>query len=129
MKVLVCGGRDFWNPSLLDEVMTYLHSTFPITTIIDGRASGADTLANAWARVHGLGERRLAALWKTEGKAAGPRRNTRMLDIARPDLVIAFPGDVGTANMIHQSRDRGLTVIDVDLDDWREAIDTYAYIK
>lgn len=127
LDVLVCGGRDFLDKDLLDEVLTYLISTHPVTTIIDGAASGADTLANAWARSRGLRERRLPALWKTEGKAAGPRRNRRMLEVARPDLVIAFPGGVGTSDMIHQSREAGLTIIDVDLDDWKKAIDTFSY--
>lgn len=49
-----------------------------------------------------------------------------MLEVARPDLVISFPGGVGTSDMIHQSREGGLTVIDVDLDDWKKAIDTFS---
>ncbi len=127
MQVLVCGGRDFDDVDLMNRVLSHLTSTLPVSTIIDGSASGADTLANWWARAHGLRERRFPALWKTEGNAAGPRRNRRMLEAARPDLVVAFPGGTGTADMIHQSRESALTVIDVDLDDWKKAIDTFAY--
>lgn len=128
MKVLVCGGRDFDDYKLVDEVMTYLNSTIPITMVIDGAARGADTLGHRWALSHGLTTRRLPALWKSEGKAAGPRRNARMLEMARPDLVVAFPGGPGTADMIHQSREFGQTVVDVELEDWKKVIDRISNI-
>jgi UDP-N-acetylmuramoylalanine-D-glutamate ligase len=51
--------------------------------------------------------------WDTHGKAAGPIRNKRMLDEGKPDLVVAFPGGRGTANMISQARKAGVEVIEV----------------
>jgi precorrin-6x reductase len=41
---------------------------------------------------------------------AGPIRNAQMADM-RPDVVLAAPGKVGTANMIEAARTRGLNVV------------------
>ena len=40
------------------------------------------------------------------GNAAGPIRNQRMLDHGKPDIVVAFPGGSGTADMVKLSRGR-----------------------
>ena len=50
------------------------------------------------------------ANWKKHGRAAGPIRNKQMLEEAKPDLVIAFPGGAGTANMVKQAREAGVKV-------------------
>jgi predicted polyphosphate/ATP-dependent NAD kinase len=39
----------------------------------------------------------------TQGKAAGIIRNQRMLDEGKPDLVIAFQGGDGTADMVRRA--------------------------
>jgi hypothetical protein len=39
-----------------------------------------------------------------------------MLDEGQPDLVIAFPGGAGTANMIQQSKARGIPVREIVCD-------------
>jgi hypothetical protein len=36
-----------------------------------------------------------------------------MLEEGHPDLVMAFPGGRGTANMMRQSREAGIKVIEV----------------
>ena len=51
---------------------------------------------------------------------AGPRRNRRMLD-RRPDLVLAFAGGRGTADMVRQARASGVRVIEVFPDPRRGA--------
>lgn len=47
------------------------------------------------------------AHWEQEGRAAGPRRNNRTLG---PDLVVAFPGGKGTADMVARARAKGVRV-------------------
>ena len=83
-----------------------------ITLIIHGGASGADRLAGAWANQNGVNVVEYKARWKQFGKGAGPIRNRQMLDEGKPDLVVAFKGDRGTANMIKQADDRGVKVIE-----------------
>lgn len=46
----------------------------------------------------------------TNGKAAGPIRNQRMLDEGKPDLVVAFPGGRGTADMVRRAKAAGVPV-------------------
>ena len=53
------------------------------------------------------------AEWKKHGKAAGPIRNRKMLQDGKPDLVLAFPGGRGTANMVELATDAGIRVMHV----------------
>lgn len=43
--------------------------------------------------------------------AAGPIRNSRMLREGKPDLVLAFPGHGGTADMVKQAGEAGVGVM------------------
>ncbi|MFD3263157.1 hypothetical protein [Phenylobacterium ferrooxidans] len=45
--------------------------------------------------------------------AAGPWRNATMLRDGHPDLVVAFPGDTGTADMVRQARRAGLEPLEI----------------
>jgi hypothetical protein len=46
--------------------------------------------------------------WEKLGRSAGPIRNQAMLDEGRPDLVVAFPGHHGTADMVRRARAAGV---------------------
>ena len=70
-------------------------------------------MAGYWARKHRIDNLKFAADWATNGKAAGPIRNRKMLTEGRPDLVVAFPGGRGTADMIAQSKAAGVRVVEV----------------
>lgn len=84
---------------------------------MQGGAKGVDTFAREWAVTYPAIKRWVAkADWDRYGKSAGPIRNKRMLDWG-PDLVVAFPGGKGTANMIKQAEDAGVKVIKVLQDD------------
>jgi hypothetical protein len=54
---------------------------------------------------------RYRADWAKHGRAAGPIRNKQMLEEGKPDLVVAFPGGQGTANMMSQVREAGVRVM------------------
>lgn len=110
MRVLVCGGRDFADDILLAEVLDDIDSQRRITTVIEGEARGADTLAREWADRRRIRVERYPANWDRDGKAAGPIRNRLMLEKGRPDLVVAFPGGRGTADMVEQSQRAGVRV-------------------
>lgn len=110
MRVLVCGGRDFADSRLLHDTLTGLGRAFE--ELIEGGASGADGMAYAWADRHGLPVTTFKADWKRYGNRAGPIRNQRMLDEGKPDLVVAFPGGRGTADMVKRARAAGVRVIE-----------------
>jgi hypothetical protein len=104
-RVLVCGGRDFTDQPRVWSVLDHYHAeSGGFGCIVHGAARGADTLAGAWASARGVFELPFPADWDLHGYSAGPIRNARMLHEGRPDVVIAFPGGKGTANMIEQAR-------------------------
>lgn len=125
MRVLVCGGRDFGDRErfirAMDEHVGRRSVHFSATDnwlpsdihIIAGGARGADTLAIDWAVVNGCGFTEYPADWKTHGKKAGMLRNQRMINEGRPDLVVAFPGGRGTADMVRRAKANGIEVVEI----------------
>ena len=115
MRVLVCGSRHFNNKELMEDVL----SRWKISTIIEGEARGADTLARKYGESHGIEVERYPALWELHGKRAGPIRNAQMLKEGQPELVVAFRGvnSRGTQNMIDQARKAGVETVVIEIDD------------
>ena len=113
MRVLVCGGRSFDDAHLLANYLEHIdqHSIDGITMIIEGGATGADELARVWARQNFIPIQTYKANWEANGKAAGPIRNQRMLDVGKPDVVLAMPGGSGTADMVRRAKNAGVRVI------------------
>lgn len=109
MRLLVCGGRNFQNRTLLFQVLDHIHTARgPVTAVIHGAYRGADTLADSWAKTRGIKPEPYPADWTAHGPAAGPIRNRQMLVEGKPDYVIAFIGDRGTQNMIDQAKAAGV---------------------
>jgi hypothetical protein len=103
MRILVCGSRSYSDREHVFETLHALAEKHGWLTIIEGGAKGADSLAREWAKLcyHGLVT--IPADWQQYGTAAGPIRNTKMLISGKPDLVVAFPGGNGTADMVRQA--------------------------
>jgi hypothetical protein len=114
MRVLVCGGRAYDDIERLYGVLDRLHARTPITCIIEGGATGADYLAYRWSAMRHLDQHaKFKADWTLHGKSAGPKRNQKMIDEGKPDLVVAFPGGRGTADMIRRAKAAGITVHEI----------------
>lgn len=115
MRVLVCGGRDFDDWMGLRVFMSNLASQRlgqgERMTVIHGGARGADRFAGEWAKDNGISVEAYHADWKKHGKSAGPIRNRKMLEQGRPDVVVAFRGGRGTADMIRRAEAAGVKVI------------------
>lgn len=142
MRVLVCGGRGFgdieslkhdrahpkWEqkekeytfvlnkldklllvPPTEENMMGYPDD---IPFIISGAAHGVDSAGIDWAIINWLDWIEFPADWSI-GKSAGYVRNKKMLEEGKPDLVIAFPGGRGTANMIKLAKEAGVKVIEI----------------
>lgn len=128
-RVLVCGGRDFTDVALVFDVLTALHINQAISVIIEGGATGADQHARDWAKHRRVAVETYRPAWddihrpgavvryRKDGSAydaaAGPWRNATMLRDGHPDLVVAFPGDTGTADMVRQARRAGLEPLEI----------------
>lgn len=106
MRVLVCGGRTYAEQGRMSEVLDELRPT----EIITGGAKGADTLAENWARYNRVYVNVFPAQWREYGRAAGPRRNQQMIDQGQPELVLAFPGGDGTADMVRRAQAANIPV-------------------
>jgi hypothetical protein len=108
MRILFCGDREWSNYKTICDVMADLKPD----VVIEGEARGADSMARDAAEYFGIPVERYPANWKVYGRAAGPIRNTQMLDEGKPDLVVAFHNDFknskGTKNMVEQARKRGI---------------------
>lgn len=102
----------------LDEVAGEVHPEYPSEAmqlpedveIISGKATGADMAAIEWAIMNWVPFKEFPADWDRYGNSAGPIRNQRMLDEGKPDLVLAFPGGAGTADMTRKSKTAGIEV-------------------
>lgn len=122
--VLVCGGRRYMDSdrvyAVLNQVldaltgakmpMRLVHGACnvkrPYTRIDTDPPVGADAIAHRWALRH-KDEVEVVpypADWTKHGLAAGPLRNQAMLDEQKPALVIAFPGNKGTRDMVRRAR-------------------------
>lgn len=106
MRAIICGGRDFSNYLLVKQTL----AQYPLTLIIHGGATGADSLAHTYAREHSIPTKVFPAFWRMFGKSAGMRRNLEMLE-EKPDVVIAFPGGRGTVNMVAIATQAGVQTI------------------
>lgn len=100
MRVLVCGGRSYYDTKAIYNFLNEFHKTHKIDLLIHGDATGADTIAKCWALLKGIPIRTFKANWQEYGNRAGAIRNTAMLKEGKPDIVIAFPGGHGTDHMI-----------------------------
>lgn len=123
--IIVTGGRHFGDiPGQGLIVSDTLDGLGGADLIVVGDASGADLRARSWASVRKVPYAVFPANWDRFGKAAGPIRNTKMIDFAIaaqtsvgflpvPVRLIAFPGGRGTAHCIAAARKMGIEVIEV----------------
>lgn len=110
MRVLVTGGRHYSDKSRVYSTLDKIHAQTPISCIIEGGATGADRIGRMWALERSVDVLTFPADWKAHGRAAGPIRNQQMIDEGNPDLVVAFPGGAGTANMVGLASGTGVKV-------------------
>lgn len=126
MKVLVCGGRDYSDKVTVWNTLSDFDRKNPIELLIHGACKhwdndnrcwiGADRFASEWARAFRTPQLPFPADWKRFGKAAGPMRNQDMLVTGCPDIVLAFQGGRGTADMVRRAELREVAVVRID---WR----------
>ena len=116
MKVIIAGGRDFTNVTVMATTLNNLQDVDHVIeieklTLICGMARGADLTAYKLFSEAGLPIKMYPADWDQYGKSAGYIRNNKMADVA--DMLIAFwDGESrGTAHMIATARKLKLNVL------------------
>lgn len=112
MRLLVTGGRHYNDSCWMFEALDVVNARLgPIEVLIHGAAEGADQLASMWAMQRGVKVMAYPAQWAKYGPSAGPQRNAQMLDVGRPDYVLAVPGGRGTADMVRKAKAARVKVI------------------
>lgn len=112
MVVIVCGSREWTDEAPIRAVLSKLEEH---SIVIHGAQRGADTIAGIVAADLGLHVLPEEAEWKAFGKAAGPKRNDKMLETLvkaattyrQPVHCYAFHHDaklgVGTRDMVRKA--------------------------
>jgi hypothetical protein len=135
VRVVVTGGRFYDDYSrlagILDEIHTngwipeawslnHDHFRFippPITLIAHGACEygGTDELAGYWADANGVRcSTYPAKRHPRTGRLLGSARNSKMLVMVNPHLVIATPGGHGTLDCIKKARSQRKPVLEID---------------
>ena len=119
MKVIIAGGRDFTNVTVMATTLNNLQDVDHVIeieklTLICGMARGADLTAYKLFKEAGFPIEEYPANWNQYGKQAGFIRNTQMAGVA--DMLIAFwdGQSRGTAHMIDTARKHNLNVVVFD---------------
>jgi hypothetical protein len=120
--VVVTGGRNYTDRAFVWTTLDGLHASRHVSLLVEGGASGLDTLARDWAHKNGIPARREDADWidlshadavirtrrggaRYDAKAGG-RRNQSMLDKYDPDVCLVFTGGTGRRICIRGRRRR-----------------------
>lgn len=112
LVVAVTGGRNYNDRGKVWKSLDALVEIHGDVRLVVGDCSGADQLAREWADERGIHKDVFVADWDKHGRAAGPIRNKVMVDFGF-DLLLAFPGGFGTANMIKQTEKQGVRVKEI----------------
>lgn len=126
MKILICGEaprqKAPWSNALRSRyvfaVVDWIQDAIregriraDRDVIIEGGAPGVDVIARDVLQNRGYRVIEVPAEWKKYGKAAGPRRNSKMLAM-EPDLVVAFHRNLkasrGTADTVQKAMGLGI---------------------
>jgi hypothetical protein len=110
MKVVTTGGRDYTDVKTIWDTLDRLR----VTMIACGDCRGADVLVQGYAKARGIPLVVYYADWESDGRAAGPLRNARMIEDFQPQLVVAFPGGRGTWNCARHAQRQNVQVLFVN---------------
>lgn len=116
---LVSGERKFASPVFIHNNMDRVADQYGLPElIVHGGAQGADGVAENWAKLNNVPTSVHKADWDTYGRAAGPIRNSEMLE-AHPDIDLGlfFPSGLsrksspGTYDMLDKAKAVGIKPI------------------
>lgn len=121
--IVVSGSRDkkydkddFYRNQIFAE-LDKLHAVTPIGYVAEGGQTGIDQVVRTWRHLRQIDGDTFYADWSNYGPAAGPLRNKRMLDAIKPDVIVLFPGGLGTNSMRRLAETNGFKTIEISLKD------------
>ena len=108
-RVLFTGSRRWEDRAKVMAIM----ATLPIdAVVIVGECRGLDEMVIEEAEKRGLQIQLYVADWTAHGRAAGPKRNQRMIDEGKPTEAHAFPLDDsrGTWDCVRRCQKAGVPI-------------------
>lgn len=82
--LLIAGSRSFEDRDLFNRVTEeIIDGDERFTVIVEGGAAGADTMAREYAEAHDMKYEEFKPDWKQYGRAAGPKRNDKMVQFIK----------------------------------------------
>ncbi len=110
MRLIVAGTRTFNDYEFLKSTLDHLLSnTTEEVIIVSGKARGADSLGERYAKEKGYEVKEFPADWSI-GKSAGPKRNEEMAKYGTHLVAFWDQMSPGTWNMIQVAKKNGLNV-------------------
>lgn len=110
-KLIVAGSRDFNDYAFLKQKLEYLlQNVNDEIEIVSGKAKGADSLGEQFAKEKGYKIKEFPADWNKHGKAAGPIRNGEMGRYGDACVVFWKNRSRGSQNMIDVAKLNNLNV-------------------
>lgn len=123
-RVLITGDRHWSSEITIQAVLEALeieHQGKENFCIIEGGATGADSIAAKLAHDRGICVFECLPCWKVYGKSAGMLRNKWMLEWVQPTLIVAFHNNIenslGTKDMVSRAKRAGIEVLIVKEED------------
>jgi hypothetical protein len=113
-RVLVTGSRSWADKDVLWDALDQQREQYGLIVVVHGGCpTGADWLAWKWCHARGVACEVHTADWTTHGKAAGPLRNQRMVDLGA-DVCLAFPfgESKGTRHCMKAAKKAGIPIKD-----------------
>ena len=108
MKVLVTGSSKIFQNKDLNAALDAIHQDSPIDTVVVTSDNGYPYLASIWAHDNHVHTR----VFVYKGKDDVKRTNQRMMDL-EPDIVLAFPGEDATRDILARAANTACTVIEI----------------
>ena len=108
MKVIIAGGRHYYNYEVVKEVIK--ESDYQIDELVCGCATGVDSLGERWAKENNIPIHRFSANWDEHGRAAGPIRNQKMAEYADGLIAVWDGKSIGTKDMISRANKKKLSL-------------------
>lgn len=106
-NLIIAGSRTFQNYDLLElEVKRFIYENKIIlpVSIVSGKAQGADSLGEKFAKKYNFPIIEMSANWNEYGKVAGPIRNEEMAKISDACIVFIEHQSKGSLNMIENAK-------------------------
>jgi hypothetical protein len=117
MNLAIVGSRDFKQDKIFNEVIDqFITEIGTPNLIVSGGATGADTLAEIYAKEKKIETKIFLPDWKKYGKSAGPLRNKQI--VTEATHLIAFRtsvNSIGTNNSIKLATNKEIPIWVVDL--------------